>query len=88
MGDRRAEAHAVSNLGLVQQLTGDHSAAAASLQQALALFGDLGNLHDQAYTLNSLGVVQEETGDYPAAAASKPWPCSETSATGSARPKR
>jgi len=55
----------------MQQLTGDHPAAAASLQRALALFGDLGDLHGQAYALNALGVVQQETGDYPAAAASQ-----------------
>ena len=55
----------------MQQLTGDYPAAAASQQQALALFRDLGNLYGQAYALNCLGVVQQETGDYPAAAASQ-----------------
>ena len=55
----------------MQQLTGDYPAAAASQQQALALFRDLGDLHGQADALNCLGVVQQETGDYPAAAASQ-----------------
>ena len=54
----------------MQQETGDYPAAAASQQQALALFGDLGFLLGQAYALNDLGLVQQETGDYPAAAAS------------------
>jgi len=54
----------------VQQLTGDYPAAAASHQQALALFGDLGSRLGQAEALNRLGVVQQQTGDYPAAAAS------------------
>src|SRR5207253_10037218 len=57
-------------LPLAVGLTGDHPAAAASQQQALALFGDLGEPMGQAYALNDLGLVQQETGDYPAAAAS------------------
>ena len=35
---------ALNDLGLVQQQTGDYPAAAASHQQALTLFSDLGNL--------------------------------------------
>src|SRR5262249_31402317 len=47
--NRPVEAEALVSLGMVQQLTGDHPAAAASLQQALELFGDIGNLSGQAY---------------------------------------
>ena len=54
----------------MQQLTGDYPAAAASHQQALELFRDLGDRLGQAYALNDLGIVQRLTGDYPAAAAS------------------
>ena len=55
---------------MVQQLTGDYPAAAASLTQALQLFRDLGDRRGQAWALNHLGVVQQLTGDYPAATAS------------------
>ena len=55
-------------LGLVQHLTGDYRAAAASQQQALALFRELGDLHGQAGALTTRR-LQQETGDYPAAAA-------------------
>ena len=39
----------------MQQLTGDYPAAAASHQQALDLYRDLGHLRGQAEALNSLG---------------------------------
>jgi hypothetical protein len=42
-------------------LTGDYPAAAASHQQALALFGELGNLHGQADALNGLGELSSRT---------------------------
>jgi tetratricopeptide (TPR) repeat protein len=45
----------------VQQLTGDHRAAAASHQQALALFCDLGNRLGQAEALNNLGELSSRT---------------------------
>ena len=50
--------------------TGEYPAAAASHQQALALYRDLGHRAGQALALNNLGTVQALTGDYPAAAAS------------------
>ena len=59
-----------TSLGVVQEETGDYPAAAASQQQALALFRDLGHRLGQAHALNDLGLVQQQTGDYPAAAAS------------------
>ena len=45
----------------MQQETGDYAAAAASHQQALALFGDLGNLVGQAEALNRLGELATRT---------------------------
>ena len=69
-GDRQGQAWALNQLGVVQELTGDYPAAAASLTQALQLFRDLGDRRGQAWALNQLGVVQRRTGDYPAATAS------------------
>ena len=69
-GDRQGQACALTQLGMVQELTGDYPAATASLTQALELFRDLGDRRGQACALNQLGVVQWLTGDYPAAAAS------------------
>ena len=68
--DRPGQASALTQLGVVQWLTGDYPAAAASHQQALALYRDLGDRPGQASALNELGIVQQQTGDYPAAAAS------------------
>ena len=42
-----------ADLGGVQQLTGDYPAAAASLNQALALFRDLDDRPGQAHTSTS-----------------------------------
>jgi len=69
-GDRLGEADTLAELGIVQRLTGDHRAAAATLAGAVALFHDLGDLPGQAYALNQLGFLYTVTGDYPAAAAS------------------
>jgi len=52
------EATALTELGLVHVLTGDHPAAACA-QQALALCRDLGDLRGQAYALNCLGMAQQ-----------------------------
>ena len=54
----------------MQKLTGDYPAAAATLQQALALSRDIGDRHQQAWALDELGGLHRLTGDYPAAAAS------------------
>jgi tetratricopeptide (TPR) repeat protein len=70
IGDRQGQAWALTQLGVVQRRMGDYPAAAASLTQALQLFGDLGDRHGQARAVNDLSVVQRLTGDYPAAAAS------------------
>ena len=51
----------------MQQETGDYPAAAASHQQALALFADLGNRLGQAEALNRLGELATRTADTPQA---------------------
>jgi tetratricopeptide (TPR) repeat protein len=56
-------AYALDELGLVQQLTGDYPAAAASHQQALELNRDSGNRLGQAETLNCLGELATRTAD-------------------------
>jgi len=69
-GDRRGEAQALQELGLLGWLTGDYPAAADHLARAVTLYGEIGDRLGQAYALNPLGVVQALTGDYPAALAS------------------
>ena len=69
-GDRLAEARALIDLGTIQQVTGNYSAATASLTQALDLHGDLDDRLGKANALSRLGVVQYLTGDYTAATAS------------------
>ena len=68
-GDRLGEADTLAGLGVMQRETGDYAAAAASLAQAPAIYGDLGDRPGQAYALNELGWLRTLAGDYPAAAA-------------------
>lgn len=51
----------MNGLGLPQQLTGDHAAAAASHQRALEQHRDLGDLAGVADTLNNLGELSSRT---------------------------
>ena len=69
-GDRAGQAGALNELGLLQRVTGDYPAAAASLTRALELYRDLGDRLGQASALDNLGRVQFETSEYPAATAS------------------
>ena len=71
VGDQTAQAFALNQLGVAQQLMGDYPAAAASQQQALELCCDVGNQSGQAWAFNDLGIVQKLTGDYSRAAASQ-----------------
>ena len=68
LGDRLGQANALSDLGIVRQLTDDYPAAAQDLEQALGIYRDLGDRLGQANALNGLGIVRRLTGDYPAAA--------------------
>ena len=69
-GDRPGEAGALDELGLLQQITGNYPAAAATLAQAVALYRDLDDLAGQVYALNHLGLVQSDVADFSAAEAS------------------
>jgi len=69
-GDRLGEADTLDGLGVLQGGAGDYPAAAASLAQAVALYGDTGDLPGQAHALTQLAYLHVLTGDYPAAAAS------------------
>ena len=68
-GDQLGEAGALDELGLLQQLTGDYTAATANLARAADLFGDLGDQPGRAYALNHLGLVHQDTANYQAAEA-------------------
>jgi tetratricopeptide (TPR) repeat protein len=70
LGDRYMHAFVLNELGVVQRLTGNFAAAAASNRQALEEFSDLGEPAGQGAALNELGLVQQLTGDYAAASAS------------------
>jgi LuxR family transcriptional regulator, maltose regulon positive regulatory protein len=68
LGDQLGQANALTDLGEVRRLTGEHPAAAQALEQALGIFRDLGHRLGQASALTDLGMVRRLTGDYPAAA--------------------
>ncbi|MGH3999764.1 MAG: tetratricopeptide repeat protein, partial [Pseudonocardiaceae bacterium] len=70
-GDRHGQAASLTDLGVIQVLTGDYPAATVSQEQALVLYRDLGDRRGQANALNYLGLVQSLTGDYPAAITSQ-----------------
>jgi hypothetical protein len=61
IGDPVAQGEVRDGLGLVQQLTGDYQAAAASHQQALQLMREAGGPYGQARVLNSLGELASRT---------------------------
>jgi tetratricopeptide (TPR) repeat protein/DNA-binding XRE family transcriptional regulator len=69
IGDQPGLAGALSDLGVVRCITGNHQQAAAALDQALTIYRDLGDDLGRANTLSELGVVRRITGDYPQAAA-------------------
>ena len=73
----------------MQVMTDDLAAAVATLQQALAVYRDLGDRAGQADAINSLGFVYELTGQYPMPpppATSRRWGYSAISVTGAAKP--
>jgi hypothetical protein len=55
LGNPYGQAGALDQLGVVQRLTGGHTAAAASHRHALALYRDVGDRVGQAEALNILG---------------------------------
>jgi tetratricopeptide (TPR) repeat protein/transcriptional regulator with XRE-family HTH domain len=68
LGDRLGEANALSDLGNVRQLTGDNSAAAQAIEQALGMYRELGDRLGEANALSTLGVVWRLMGDFHASA--------------------
>ena len=64
---RPGGAEALTNLGIVQRLTGDYVAAAETLARALEICGSGGDQHGQAKALVALGIVQRLTVSYPTA---------------------
>jgi tetratricopeptide (TPR) repeat protein len=69
LGDRPGEASALTELGIVRQLTGDYPGSAAALELALAIYRDLGERSGEASALSYLGLVRYVTGDHPGAVA-------------------
>ena len=68
LGDRLGQANALYEVGAVRQMTGDASAAAQDLEQALDIYRDLGDRLGQANALAALGTVRWLTADFRAAA--------------------
>jgi len=68
VGDRPAQADALTNLGDVRRLTGDYPGAARALEEALDIYPELGDRLGQAGALIYLGKARRLTGDYRAAA--------------------
>jgi tetratricopeptide (TPR) repeat protein/transcriptional regulator with XRE-family HTH domain len=64
---RQGESEALTNLGIVQRLTGDYAGAAATLAKALEVCGSAGDQHGQAKALVALGILQRLTVSYPTA---------------------
>ena len=69
LGDRPAQASALTDLGIARRLAGDWPGATRDLEGALRICRNLGDRLGQATALSNLGVVRWMTGDYPAAAA-------------------
>jgi tetratricopeptide (TPR) repeat protein/transcriptional regulator with XRE-family HTH domain len=68
LGDRFGLAGALTDLGDVRRLMGDHPAAAQSLEQALDIYRDLGERLGEANALREVGIVRYLTSDYQGAA--------------------
>ena len=67
LADERALAAALTRLGEMRRLTGDHPGAARDLEAALRAYHAAGDQRGQAGALTSLGIVWVLTGDSPAA---------------------
>jgi tetratricopeptide (TPR) repeat protein/transcriptional regulator with XRE-family HTH domain len=67
LGDRPGQALALTSLGDVRRLTGDHPGAARDLQEALDIYRDLGDRPGQAGALANLGNTRRVADDSPGA---------------------
>jgi tetratricopeptide (TPR) repeat protein len=70
LGDRSAQARALTELGNLHGLTDDYPGAEASLRAALELHRETGDKAGQAYALTELAYVQRLSDDRPGAEAS------------------
>ncbi|MEV4345189.1 tetratricopeptide repeat protein [Actinoplanes sp. NPDC049596] len=68
LGDRPAQARALSDLGRLHRRQGRLGAAADTYRQALDLYAELGEPAAEAVALRNLGSVHWRRGDYPQAA--------------------
>jgi DNA-binding SARP family transcriptional activator len=68
VGDRAAEATALSHLATADWRQARYQPAAGHLRQALALFRETGDRDGEARVLNTLGIVDYYQGSYPEAA--------------------
>ncbi|GIF23751.1 XRE family transcriptional regulator [Paractinoplanes tereljensis] len=68
LGDREAQARALSDLGRLHRRQGRLDEAAETYQQALMLYADLGEHAAEAVALRNLGSVHWRLGDYRQAA--------------------
>lgn len=66
-GDRRAEAHLLTNLGDIHRWLGQYRPAIEHLRRALTLHRQTGDRQGEARTLSDLGIVEERLGDLSAA---------------------
>jgi tetratricopeptide (TPR) repeat protein len=64
LGDRLAEANALTDLGVARHLSGDYSGGAEALDEALGIYREIGDQLGQANALTELGVVRRHTGDF------------------------
>lgn len=62
IGDRGAEAYALRGIGVTQLVLGRFETGGEYLEQALALFQDVGDVPGQARTLTNLGMAEERLG--------------------------
>jgi DNA-binding SARP family transcriptional activator/tetratricopeptide (TPR) repeat protein len=67
LDDRAAHANALTDLGRVQQVTGNDAGASNALTAALEIYRALGHRHGEGAALTALGRVRCLTGDYPGA---------------------
>jgi tetratricopeptide (TPR) repeat protein/transcriptional regulator with XRE-family HTH domain len=65
----QGEAEVLTNLGIVQRLTGEYMAAAATLARAIEVCHSTGDEHEHAKALVALGIVQRLIVSYPMATA-------------------
>ena len=70
LSDPHAEARALTDLGDVQYLTGNHAGAEISLTLAVELAGQLGDQRGEAAALVEFGILRQNSGDLATAEAS------------------